>query len=78
MTTKLSVTLLALMARLWLARHYSPGVQAQVLMIFVLVLLGWSGYVSRIAHEERLSAMAHLASTMSSHILGQVWKGAGR
>ncbi len=73
-----AVTLLALLARLWLARHYSPGVQAQVLLIFALVLLGWSGYVSRIAHEERLSEMAHPASTMPLHIPGQVWNGAGK
>ncbi len=79
LTAKLvAVTLLALMARLWLARHYSPGVQVQVLLAFALVLLGWSGYASRIAHEERMSALAHPASTMTSRIPGQVGNGAGR
>jgi hypothetical protein len=59
-TAKLAaVTLLALFARLWIARRYSPGVQVQLLLAFALVLLGWSGYVSRTAHEERVTASVH-------------------
>ena len=46
-----AVTLLAFIARLWVARHYTAGVQVQVLLAFAIVLIGWSGYVSRIAHE---------------------------
>ena len=39
-TAKLAaVTLLAFIARLWIARHYSPGVQVQVLLAFALVLI---------------------------------------
>jgi 4-amino-4-deoxy-L-arabinose transferase-like glycosyltransferase len=68
-TAKLAaVTLLAFVARLWMARHYSPGVQVQVLLVFALVLLGWSGYVSRTAHEERIAAAAHPAGSMPSRI----------
>lgn len=68
-TAKLvAVTLLALVARLWLARHYSPGVQIQVLLAFALVLLGWSGHVSRTAHEERVAAAAPPASSISPRI----------
>lgn len=68
-TAKLvAVTLLALVARLWLARHYSPGVQVQVLLAFALVLLGWSGYVSRTAHEERVAAAAHPVSSVTPRI----------
>ena len=68
-TIKLAaVTLLAFIARLWIARHYSPGVQVQVLLAFAFVLLGWSGYVSRTAHEERGAAAAHPASSMSPRI----------
>ncbi len=79
LTAKLAaVTLLAFMARLWLARHYSPGVQVQVLLAFALVLLGWSGYGSRIAHEERMAAMAHPASSMPSRIPGQGGNGTER
>jgi len=78
-TSKLvAVTLLAFMARPWLARHYSPGVQVQALLAFALVLLGWSGYESRIAHEERVSAMTHPASSMPSRIPSQIGNGAGR
>ncbi|MBS4099053.1 MAG: hypothetical protein KGZ83_19710 [Sulfuricella sp.] len=51
-----AVTLLGLIARQWVARHYSPGVQVQLLLAFALVLVGWSGYVSRIAFEERVLA----------------------
>jgi hypothetical protein len=51
-----AVTLLAFIARLWVARNYSAGVQVQMLLAFALVLVGWSGYVSRIAHEERVAA----------------------
>ena len=68
-TIKLAaVTLLAFIARLWIARHYSPGVQVQVLLVFAFVLLGWSGYVSRTAHEERVADAAHPASSMSPRI----------
>ncbi len=68
-TAKLAaVTLLAFIARLWIARHYTPGVQVQVLLVFALVLLGWSGYASRTAHEERVAAAAHPANSMSPRI----------
>lgn len=67
-----AVTLLAFIARLWVARHYSAGVQVQVLLAFALVLIGWSGYVSRIAHDERVSAAAHPVSSTPSRIPGQV------
>jgi hypothetical protein len=68
-TAKLvAVTLLALVARLWLARHYSPGVQVQVLLAFALVLLGWSGYVSRTAHEERAAASTHPINSVAPRI----------
>jgi hypothetical protein len=68
-TIKLAaVTLLAFIARLWIARHYSPGVQVQVLLAFAFVLLGWSGYVSRTAHEERVAASTHPANSMSPRI----------
>lgn len=66
-----AVTLFALVARRWLARHYPAGIQVQVLLAFALVLTGWSGYVSRTAHEERVSAAAKPISSMSSHIPGQ-------
>jgi hypothetical protein len=67
-----AVTLLAFIARLWVARHYSVGVQVQVLLAFALVLIGWSGYVSRIAHDERVSVAARPVSSTSSRIPGQV------
>ena len=67
-----AVTLLAFIARLWVARHYSTGIQVQVLLAFALVLIGWSGYVSRIAHEERVSAAALPVSSTPSRIPGQV------
>jgi len=67
-----AVTLLALIARLWIARHYSAGVQVQVLLAFSLVLIGWSGYVSRHAHDERVAAAAQPASSTPSRIPGQV------
>lgn len=67
-----AVTLLAFIARLWVARHYSAGVQVQVLLAFALVLIGWSGYVSRIAHDERVSAAAQPVSSTPSRIPGQV------
>ena len=67
-----AVTLLAFIARLWIARHYSAGVQVQVLLAFALVLIGWSGYVSRIAHDERVSAMAPPVSSTPSRVPGQV------
>jgi 4-amino-4-deoxy-L-arabinose transferase-like glycosyltransferase len=68
-TIKLAaVTLLALVARIWIARHYSSGVQVQVLLAFAFVLLGWSGYVSRTAHEERVATAAHPASSMSPRV----------
>ena len=66
-----AVTLLALIARLWVARHYSAGVQVQVLLAFALVLIGWSGYVSRIAHNERVSAAAQPVSSTPSRIPDQ-------
>ena len=66
-----AVTLLAFIARLWVARHYSPGVQVQALLAFALVLIGWSGYVSRVAHEERVSAAATPVSSIPSRIPGQ-------
>lgn len=67
-----AVTLLALIARLWLARHYSAGVQVQALLAFALVLIGWSGYVSRHAHDERMVAAAQPASSTVSRIPGQM------
>ena len=67
-----AVTLLALIARLWVARHYSVGVQVQVLLAFALVLVGWSGYVSRVAHDERVAAVARQVSSTPSRITGQV------
>lgn len=66
-----AVTLLALAARRWTARHYSAGIQVQVLLAFALVLTGWSGYASRTAHEERMSATAQPASSMPSRIPAQ-------
>lgn len=66
-----AVTLLALIARLWIARHYSAGIQVQVLLAFAFVLISWSGYVSRITHEERISAAAAPVSSMPSRIPGQ-------
>lgn len=72
-TGKLAVaTLLAFIARLWAARHYSAGVHVQALLAFALVLVGWSGYVSRVAHDERVSAAASSISSMPSRIPGQV------
>jgi len=67
-----AVTLLAFIARLWVARHYSVGIQVQALLAFALVLIGWSGYVSRIAHDERVLAAAPSVSATSSRIPGQV------
>lgn len=67
-----AVTLLAFIARLWVARHYSAGVQVQVLLAFALVLISWSGYVSRLAHDDRVAATAQPVSTTSSRIPGQV------
>ena len=67
-----AVTLLAFIARLWVARHYSAGVQVQVLLAFALVLISWSGYVSRIAHDERVSVAAQPVSSTPSRIPGQV------
>jgi hypothetical protein len=69
-----AVTLLALVARLWIARHYSAGIQVQVLLAFAFVLISWSGYVSRIAHEERIAAAEAPASSMSSRIPEQEHK----
>lgn len=66
-----AVTLLALIAQLWVARHYSPGVQVQALLAFAVVLVGWSGYVSRIAHEERVAAATAPVSSTSARIPGQ-------
>lgn len=67
-----AVTLLALIARLWVARHYSAGIQVQVLLAFALALIGWSGYVSRVAHDERASVAAQPGSSTPSRIPGQV------
>ena len=67
-----AVTLLAFIARLWIARHYSAGVQVQVLLAFALVLISWSGYVSRTAHNERVAAVAQTVSSTPSRIPGQV------
>lgn len=67
-----AVTLLAFIARLWIARHYSAGVQVQALLAFALVLVGWSGYVSRHAHDERVAAAAQPVSSTSLRIPGQV------
>lgn len=66
-----AVTVLALIARVWAARHYSPGVQVQALLAFALVLTGWSGYVSRIAHEERVAAQAQAVTSVPARIPGQ-------
>ncbi len=66
-----AVTLLAFIARLWVARHYTAGVQVQVLLAFAIVLIGWSGYVSRIAHETRVSAAAQPVSSTPSRIPDQ-------
>lgn len=63
-----AVTLLAFIARLWVARHYTAGVQVQVLLAFALVLVGWSGYASRLAHDERVAAAVQPASSMPSRI----------
>lgn len=72
LTGKLAaVTLLAFIARLWVARHYPMGVQVQFLLAFALVLIGWSGYASRLAHDERVSAAAQPVSSTSSRIPGQ-------
>jgi hypothetical protein len=62
-----AVTLLALIARQWMARHYPVGVQVQALLAFALVLLGWSGYESRLARDER-AARAAPVSSMSSRV----------
>jgi len=67
-----AVTLLAFIARLWVARHYSAGVQVQALLAFALVLIGWSGYGSRVAHETRVSAAAQPVSSTPSRIPGQM------
>ena len=69
-----AVTLLALIVRLWVVRHYSAGIEVQMLLAFALVLIGWSGYVSRIAHDERVLAAAPPPpiSSMPSRIPGQV------
>lgn len=67
-----AVTLLAFIARLWIARHYSAGIQVQALLAFALVLVGWSGYVSRLAHDERMAVAAQPASSTASRIPGQV------
>ncbi|MFZ2540551.1 MAG: hypothetical protein WAW75_02125 [Gallionella sp.] len=67
-----AVTLLAFIARLWVARHYSAGVQIQVLLAFALVLIGWSGHVSRVARDERVSAAAQPVSSTPSRIPGQM------
>jgi hypothetical protein len=69
-----AVTLLAFLARLWIARHYSAGIQVQVLLAFAFVLIGWSGYTSRIAHEEHIAATAPSGSSMQSRIPGQEHK----
>lgn len=66
-----AVTLIAFIARLWIARHYSAGVQVQALLAFALVLISWSGYVSRIAHDERVASAAQPVSSTSSRIPGQ-------
>ena len=66
-----AVTLLGLIARVWIARQYSPGVQVQFLLAFALVLVGWSGYVSRTAHEARVAATAAPVSSMPARIPGQ-------
>lgn len=66
-----AMTLFALIAQRWIARHYTAGIQVQVLLAFALVLLGWSGYASRTAHEERNSAAAAPPSSMPSRIPGQ-------
>lgn len=60
-----AATLLALIARQWMARHYSAGVQVQALLAFALVLLGWSGYESRLARDERAAAAAPVSSMPS-------------
>ena len=68
-----AVTLLALIVRLWVVRHYSAGIEVQMLLAFALVLIGWSGYGSRIAHDERvLTAAPPPISSMPSRIPGQV------
>ena len=67
-----AVTLLAFIARLWVARHYSAGIQVQVMLAFALALIGWSGYVSRIAHDERVSEAAQAVSSTPSRIPGQM------
>lgn len=67
-----AVTLLAFLARLWMARHYAAGVQVQALLAFALVLIGWSGYVSRTAHDERVAAATLPVSSMPSRIPGQI------
>jgi len=67
-----AVTLLAYISRIWIARHYSAGIQVQLLLAFSFALIGWSGYASRTAHEERITAVAAPASSMPSRIRGQM------
>lgn len=65
------VTVLAVFALRWAASHYSPGVQVQILLAFALVLIGWSGYTSRIAYEARALDKAQAGSSMPSQIPSQ-------
>lgn len=67
-----AVTLLAIIARRWISRHYSAGIQVQVLLAFAIVLISWSGYASRIAHEERVSGATPSTNSLTSRIPGQV------
>lgn len=69
-----AVTLVAFILWRRLARHYSAGIQVQVLLAFAFVLISWSGYASRIAHEQRIAAVAAPASSMQSRIPGQEHK----
>jgi hypothetical protein len=66
-----AVTLLAFIALRWITHRYSAGVYVQVLLAFALGLAGWSGYASRIAHDERLATVAAPGSDMPLRIPGQ-------
>lgn len=63
-----AMTLFALLARMWAARHYSAGVLVQACLVFALLLVGWSGYVSRKAHDARVEAAVQMESSLSSHV----------
>lgn len=63
-----AVTLLALIVRLWIARHYFAGIQVQALLAFALILICWSGYESRQAHDERVAAAAQSVNSPTPRV----------